>query len=154
MSAELPGEEQVMQAIKVYLHAAYNDDLPLRVRSQLKVLDAWHGDFYSCSIFVHDQNGPVERYYIRFGNQHYPHMKLAIERLPTGERYVYRVDTHDRHCCPAPDQKEYAEFVQLMENNQKLAEKIEAAWDVAGLPTFKAYLREDLKRRQQAMMHH
>jgi hypothetical protein len=38
-------------------------------------------------------------------------------------------------------------FTQLMESNQKLAESIEAAWDVSGLPTFKRYLREDLARR-------
>jgi len=151
MAAQLPSEEQVHQAIDVYLKTAYEGDLPLRVRSQLKVLDAWHGKFYNCSVFVSDQKQPPERYYIRFGNKQYPHMKLSVELLPNGDRYVYRVDTHDRHCCPAPDAREYNEFRQLMESNQKLAEKIEAAWDEAGLPTFKGYLREDLKKRQAAM---
>jgi hypothetical protein len=37
-----------------------------------------------------------------------------------------------------------------MERNQKLAEKIEAAWEAVQLPTFKQFLREDLKRRQAA----
>jgi len=149
--AELPDPAEVRKAIDVYLQTAYEGDLPLRVRSQLKVLDAWHGKFFNCSVFVHEPADPPTRYYVRFGNKFYPHMKLAIELPPNGGHFLYRVDTHDRHCCPPANNPEFNEFKQLMENNQKLAERIESAWDTAGLPTFKGFLRDDLKRRQAAM---
>jgi len=151
MADDLPDPAETLKAIDIYLQTAYEGDLPLRVRSQMKVLDAWHGPFFNCSLFVHDPHDPPTRYYIRFGNKFYPHMKLAVELPPSSNHFVYRVDTHDRHCCPAPSAPEYNEFRQLMDNNQKLAEKIEGAWDTAGLPTFKAFLREDLKRRQAAL---
>ena len=151
MPAELPDSAQVRRAIDVYLQTAYGAELPLRVRSQMKVMDAWHGKFFKCSVFVQDAQAAQPRYYIRLGNTFYPHMKLAIELPPNGNQFMYRVDTHDRHCCPAAGNPEYDEFRELMAKNQKLAGEIEAAWDTAGLPTFKAFLREDLKRRKAAM---
>jgi len=36
----------------------------------------------------------------------------------------------------------------MMEKNQSLASRIEAAWESGGLPTFKSFLRQDLARRQ------
>jgi hypothetical protein len=38
-------------------------------------------------------------------------------------------------------------FAQLLNQNLYIAQQIEAAWEKAGVPTFKAYLREDLARR-------
>jgi hypothetical protein len=37
-----------------------------------------------------------------------------------------------------------------MEKNQRLAEAIDLAWEKAAVPTFKTYLREDLRRRKAA----
>jgi hypothetical protein len=37
-----------------------------------------------------------------------------------------------------------------MDQNRTTAEAIEAAWEEAGLPTFKKFLRDDLARRQAA----
>ena len=34
-----------------------------------------------------------------------------------------------------------------MEANQTFALAVDAAWEVAGVPTFKTYLKEDLARR-------
>jgi hypothetical protein len=116
----------------------------------LKVLEAWKGPFMRCSVFAADPHVERKRWYIRLGNAFYPHMKLAIEQPPTGDTFIYRVDTHDRHCIPEKGSPEYAEFIGVVEKNQKLAEKIEAALEADGLPTFKSYLREDLKRRQSA----
>jgi hypothetical protein len=151
MAAPLPDPEQVHRAIDVYLNTAYTGELPLRVRSQMKVLGAWHGKFFRCSVFAHDDQDPPTRYYIRLGNPFYPHMKLAVELPPGGDRFVYRVDTHDRHCCPAPGANEYSEFCDLMAKNKEVADRIESAWDAAGVPTFKAYLKEDLQRRHAAI---
>jgi hypothetical protein len=49
---------------------------------------------------------------------------------------------------PDPTSAEYGLFCHLVENNQAMAQTIEAAWEAAGLPTFKSYLRGDLARRK------
>jgi hypothetical protein len=151
MPTPQPDQQQVLQAMDIYLKTAYQGDLPLRVRSQQGILESWGGPFFQAPIFVADNNTPPRRYTIRLGNSFYPHMKLAIEMAPHDEGWLFRVDTHDRHCCPNADAPEYSAFCQLMERNQKQAEMIEAEWEQAGLPTFKSYLREDLKRRQAQM---
>ena len=85
---------------------------------------------------------------LRLGNPWYPHMKLTIERAPDGKTSLFRADTHDRHIHVGPESPEYAAFCQMMEKNQSLASRIEAAWESGGLPTFKSFLRQDLARRQ------
>ena len=147
MSTAAPDPIATRRAIDVYLKTAYADEPPIRVRSQLKVLEAWKGPFMRCGVFAEDVNSPRKRWYIRLGNAFYPHMKLAIEQAPTGDSFVYRVDTHDRHCIPDANAPEYAEFIAVVEKNQKLAEEIETALGAAGLATFKSYLKDDLQRR-------
>ena len=74
----------------------------------------------------------------------------VIEPTPDRTSYMFRADTHDKHIRPSPSSKEYTLFCELMENNQKLGESIEHAWEEQGLPTFKQYLRKDLARRAAA----
>ncbi len=143
-----PPEKQVRQAIEIYLHEAYPAGFPARVRSQLGIMETWGGPFINSPVFVPDAKLPPNRYALRLGNTAYPHMKLAIERSPDGAAFLFRVDTHDHHCCPQADAPEYAAFQQLMFHNQHLAERIERQWEQAGLPTFKSFLRADLQRRR------
>ena len=150
MPASLPPADQFRNAMDIYLHSAYPGTPPLRVRSLLDVLRTWAGDFWKAPLFVTEPKGEATRYTVRLGNDFYPHMKMVIELSPDQSQYFYRVDTHDRHCCPQPTSPEYQPFCELMERNQKMAEKIEAAWEAVQLPTFKQFLREDLKRRQAA----
>jgi hypothetical protein len=147
LASAAPDPAATRRAIDIYLKSAYDGELPLRVRSQLKVLESWKGPFIRCGVFAADPHAARKRYYIRLGNQFYPHMKLAIELPPTGETFIYRVDTHDRHCIPERNTAEHEEFMRVVERNQKLAEEIETALAAEGLPTFKTYLRDDLKRR-------
>jgi hypothetical protein len=150
MSAEAPDPAEIKKAIDIYIKVAYGNEPPFVVRSQLAMLDHWGGQFMRCPVFAASPETPPARYMVRLGNPSYPHMKLAIEMAPGSERFVYRVDTHDRHICPAPSSPDYATFCAMMERNQKIAESIEGAWEQAGLQTFKAELREDLRRRQSA----
>ena len=105
------------------------------------------GDFYGSSIFESDSASASSKLSLRLGNRFYPHMKLTIERSPDKQSYLFRADTHDRHICPAPGTRDYAAFCELMDNNQKLAQAIEASWAAQHLATFKTYLRDDLARR-------
>lgn len=146
-----PNPLDVMRAVEIYVDVAYGPEpLPLTVQSQLAVLRSWKGPFFRSPVIASDGNTPPKRYSIRLGNRHYPHMKLAIERSPDGQGYLFRPDTHDGHCCPPADHPEHGAYREMMDRNRELASKIEAALAENGLPTFKTYLQRDLARRQEA----
>ena len=149
MPAEPPDRATVLQAVDTYIRFAYGADPPTAVKSMLATVRDWSGAFYRCPVFVKDQRTPPNRYSMRLGNRHYPHMKLAIERAPDDKSFFFRTDTHDRHVCPAEGAPEHAPFVELMGKNQEIAQEIESAWAAQGLPTFKSWLREDLAKRQR-----
>lgn len=77
-------------------------------------------------------------------------MKLIVEPTPTGTGHLFRADTHDQHVRPPPGSREAEMFAQLCNQNLYIAQQIEAAWEQAGVPTFKAYLRRDLAQRAAA----
>ena len=109
------------------------------------------GDLFSSSVFERvEEAGVIIRYSLRLGNRVYPHMKLTIDRAPTGDRHFFRVDTHDRHVRPPAGSPEEQAFADLMASNQRSAQTIEAAWEASGIPTFKTFIRDDLARREIA----
>ena len=151
MPAAPPPPSQVWQAIETYLKLAYEGSSPpLEVRSRLEALKTARDvdSFYGSPILQRDLHDPPTRYTLRLGNKLYPHMKLSLDMSPDDREFLFRADTHDRHCCPAPSSPDYAAFSDMMAKNQSLAEAIDAAWAAQGLRTFKTYLREDLARRQ------
>jgi len=162
MSWPKPQPQAVWEAIEVYLSVAYSGGKPpSAVEQRLATLrNLACDDFFASPLFERGADAadakpaagaaPVEpnRYALRLGNRHYPHMKMVIERSPDGRAHLFRADTHDRHIRPKPESREYAAFTELMKQNQSLAEQIEAAWAGRGLNTFKSYLRRDLASRQ------
>lgn len=148
-SWKLPEPANLWRAIEIYLAHAYDAQPPGAVRSRLATLRAAPADeLFTSTVFERlQQDGVIVRYSVRLGNRFYPHMKLVIEPMPAGQDHLFRVDTHDRHVRPPPGSSEEKAFGELMANNQASADAIEAAWEQNRLPTFKAYLREDLARR-------
>ena len=151
MLAPMLASAEVWKAIEVYLGLAYTGPLPSLIRTKLDALHAFQEeDFYTSPAFEHNTPTAPSKMSIRLGNRFYPHMKLTIECSPDQRGYLFRADTHDTHCCPAPGSRDYVPFCELMEKNQKLAQAIEIAWADQQLPTFKTFLRDDLKRRMAA----
>ena len=148
-----PEPQIVWRAIDTYVKVAYDGLPPSAVRSRLETLRALdHASFYDSAVFENcNSAGTTLRILLRLGNQFYPHMKLAIERRPDKQGYLFRADTHDAHCCPAEDSREHHAFRQLMEMNYTIAKAIESAWEKDGLPIFKSFLKEDLARRRSAL---
>ncbi len=143
-----PTPAEVWQAIQLYLDLAYNGPPPTPVRSRLETLRSLdEKNFYENPVIERNDAENPTRYEIRLGNRCYPHMKLAIDLRPDQQGFLFRVDTHDRHCCPPPTSREYEAYCNLMRENQNLSQAIERAWEQHGLPTFKTYLRDDLARR-------
>jgi hypothetical protein len=144
-----PEPEVVWRAIDAFIKVAYDGPPPSAVRSRLETLRALQADsFYDSAVFENKGEGATARVLLRLGNQFYPHMKLAIEKRPDRQGFLFRADTHDAHCCPAQNSHEYHVFRQLMEMNQTVALAIESAWEREGLPIFKTFLKEDLARRR------
>ena len=160
MAWHKPEPTLVWKAVAVYLAHAYDGasdpsgipaNTPSAVRARLDSLPhAPASDFYASPVFERDNAATPTKFYLRLGNRHYPHMKLAIDRSPDGRGHLLRADTHDTHCRPAPGSRDFHVFNKLMELNREIADRIEAAWEVEGILTFKAYLRDDLARRQKS----
>nr|MBK7066773.1 hypothetical protein [Deltaproteobacteria bacterium] len=75
-------------------------------------------------------------------------MKLVIERLPSGEAWFFRADTHDQHVTVEPSDPDFPAFQALTTRNRTIAAAIESAWTHDGLDTFRAFLRRDLDARR------
>ena len=151
----LPREVPVavtLKAIEIYLSQAYTAQPPSPVRARLETLRALAPDaFYESPAFERDSQSHPTKLSLRLGNKFYPHMKLTIERRPDKAGFLFRADSHDSHCTPAPGSREHGAFCELMSLNQKIAQAIETAWADEHLPTFKTFLRDDLaKRKAQA----
>ncbi len=144
-----PAVQEVWKAIEAYLRTAYPQRPPSAVRAKLDLLHAMPADeFFESSVF--ERTGTADapnRYSLRLGNSFFPHMKLVFEPTPTGEGYMFRVDTHDHHGRPVRGSSEERAFAKLIGENQTIADAVEAAWRSLGIPTFKSYLHEDLDRR-------
>lgn len=153
MNWKKPAHPELMHAVAVYLQAAYaGASVPRSVAAKVDTLNVAAGDtLYETALVENDASAPGHRFSIRLGNGAYPHMKLVIERSPDGQGHLFRADTHDRHIRPQPGTRDADLFAQLMVDNGRIAEAIEAAWEQAGVPTFKAFLRNDLARRAAAV---
>jgi hypothetical protein len=150
MPAPDPDFAEITRAIGLYLAQAYPGDPTASVRRLLATIENSSGDALRCPAFVPERCAGPTRYTLRLGNQFYPHMKLVLEAAPDESRFLYRADTHDAHIRPATTSPEYSAFCELMQKNQRIAEAIGRAWDLADIPTFKQYLREDILRRKAA----
>jgi len=152
MSAPQLPPAEVIRAVEIYLKYAYpGGPPPTSVRGKVETLRTLdEEELLSAAIFERDKRLDAGKICLRLGNRFYPHMKLAIEKSPDGTKYLFRADTHDRHCAPKPGSRECEAFGQLMQKNQEIAQEIETAWAEAGVATFKTYLREDLARRRSA----
>ncbi len=72
-----------------------------------------------------------QAYALRLGNTRYKFMKLRLaEHLVRGE-FFFSVDTHDQMFADPSD----PELARLKQFNREIAERIEAAWEGASLPT-------------------
>lgn len=90
-------------------------------------------------------DGVLRGYSLRLGSAFHPHLKLQIishDDLVC----IFGVDTHD-----AIDlQSAYADaarWEQFQKVNRQLKERIEQAWEAAGLLTFNGLLRRELAQR-------
>lgn len=138
-----------MRAVALFLEHAYDGPPPPQIAARVEVLESPIAQpFYERSPFEREPPEAPERYALRLGNRHYPHMKLVIERLPTLPHWFFRADTHDQHVQVDPSDPDWEAFQELVARNHAIAAAIESAWDRADIDTFKRFLRRDLEARK------
>ncbi len=130
----LPSPADFLKAVDIYLTLAYCGTPPSAVRLRVETLRAMpDSEFYQSAVLERDSSrGPV-KYFLRLGNQTYPHMKLALFRQP-GAAWAFAVEEHDQIGVPTPGSREYRFFSQMVAHNRELAIEIEQAWIISGLP--------------------
>lgn len=144
-----PPSSVLWTAVTIYLDHAYTDVIPSQVARQVEDLRrATESGMYACASFERDVPDAPSRYSLRLGNRHYPHMKLVVEHLPARGRWFFRVDTHDLHIHLDPSSPEFEDLQRLHARNAEIAAAIEAAWEAAGVETFRAFLHRDLDARR------
>ncbi len=135
------------RAVEIYLEITYPDGhLPEVVRRRL----LWAEGDEAGTVLT---KPPFERatrpgggrpavFALRLGNARYPHMKLQVQPWTNPAGFMLSVNTHDQVLALDPDAADADAFRSLQEENQRLKEAIELAWDRADLPTFLRYLRD------------
>lgn len=92
-----------------------------------------------------DPEQNIEKYYIRLGNDFYPHMKLCVCKLPHNGSYICAVDTHDQHVLDIlpRDSDQWQEFNLIHQKNMSLKKRIEKRWRREKVPTEQGYLEKE-----------
>jgi len=157
MTETLPGaitgltDELFQTAVAIFLEHAYPAGAPPRVQRLLAAAAPAGKLALSGGVFemVSDSSPtrPHIRYDLRIGWVRFPHLKMAIETGPGGGGPLFAVNAHDRMLLHACNEREAVEVQQLIRDNNAFKEKIERLWEAAGIPTFKAYLRRELRKR-------
>jgi hypothetical protein len=132
------GEETIPVKRRIYLHVTSEQQLetllpPAPAASGIgQVLPA--------------ASGRSRGYSFRLGSVTFPHLKLQVIDYENGSALVFSVDTHDAFQPGlTPDHPDAPMWRALQESNRRLKEKIEHAWEEAGLTTFHALLRDGLE---------
>jgi hypothetical protein len=134
------------RAIDLYLAVAYpTDSIPDPVRKRLDWDDSRSPeDLLTRAPFERVGKGPngCPIVALRLGNARYPHMKLQIQPWEAPQGFLLSVNTHDQVLALDPRAPDAEAYRSLQAENQRVKERIEQAWDDAGLPTFLRYLRD------------
>jgi hypothetical protein len=153
----------VRQACAIFLSLAYpggEASTPekrrrlLHLPSDRLMVEQIAGDapLQECCQVIPAQGDAVRMVLIRLGCCHYPNLKLKVQLVGEGREadWLFGVDTHDSFSAncflPPPDHPDAAAWRKLQADNAALKQKIEAAWDHAGLLTFNGLLRRDLPK--------
>lgn len=146
----IPSAEQLARAIEIYLAAAYEGQLPSRTRDLLPPQGSSPLGYLMSDRVERTPPGAtfdeVRSFAMRLGNKYYPNMKLRLSRPPNQRQAVLSVDSHDAFLNAPPGSPDSQALAELKRQNATIAAAIGEAWDAAGLPTEKNFLRDHIDR--------
>ena len=141
----LPSAHQIRQAVRLYLDNSYQDQLPDFVQRFVPPDACDPAEWLMTDVTERDPDdaplADVRSFAMRIGNVMYPHMKLRLSRPPRHNVFLLSVDCHDAFLKASPDSGDTEALEALKSHNAAVAKAIHEAWDAAGLPTERSYLR-------------
>ncbi|MFB3891340.1 MAG: hypothetical protein ACE15C_04875 [Phycisphaerae bacterium] len=142
---QLPPASEVRQAVLLYIQNAYAQDAPETTKRFVPPDGFDPAAWLMSDIAERDPaNAPldaVRSFALRIGNAMYPHMKLRLSRPPKDQVFLFSVDSHDAFLSAPPGSSDHLALEELKRHNAAVSARISAAWDAAGLPTERNYLR-------------
>ncbi len=149
----LPPAQAIRQAILIYLEHAYGPEFPEKTRRFLP-----EGDFSPEAWLMSDiaERDPadaplaiIRSFALRIGNFGYPHMKLRLSRPPRDAVFLFSVDAHDAFLSAPAGSPDFAMLEELKRHNATIAAAIMSAWNDAGLPTERNYMKDKIRQAAQ-----
>ena len=142
----LPSADELREAIAIFLAIAYPQGEPAIVVDCYRPVGAFDPVAWLMRECVErtPPDAPIEvvrSFAIRLGNYFYPHMKLRISRPPRESSCLFTVDSHDAFLKAPPGSADFEALEQVKRQNNEMVSRINDAWDAAGLPTERNYLR-------------
>ncbi|MDP6542681.1 MAG: hypothetical protein QGH60_01740 [Phycisphaerae bacterium] len=150
----LPRAEAVREAVDIYVSRAYPDGADERISEKFTVPDdcdlaEWLIETVGEPEPADADIGTVRSIALRLGNAFYPNMKLRLTRPPGNDAFVLMVDSHDVMLIAPPGSPDYQALEELKGANAAIAGDITGAWDAAGLPTERNYLRDKIRQARE-----
>ena len=150
----LPRADVLRDAIDMYLSRAYPDGADERISRKFTVPD-------DCGLAVWliqtvgepepddaDIDG-ARSIALRIGNAFYPNMKMRLTRPPGSDVFLLMVDSHDVMLTAPEGSPDHQALEELKAANAAIAGDISGAWDAAGLPTERGYLRDKISQARK-----
>ena len=150
----LPAAEVLKTAIDMYLARAYPDGPGEHIVAKFEVpqdgeLAPWllenAGEPEPAGADIDN----VRSIALRLGNAFYPNMKLRMTRPPGGEAFLLMVDSHDVMLSAPAGSPDSQALEELKTANAAVVADVTTAWDAAGLPTERNYLRDKIRQARK-----
>jgi len=145
----LPSEDQIRQAVELYLRHAYPSGPPEAIAERIPPEHFDPAEWLMGESVERDPpDAPlagVRSFVLRLGNVEYPNMKLRLSRPPSEQVFLFTVDCHDACLSAPPGSPDHDALEAMRAHNASLASMISASLDGAGLPTDRNYLRGKIR---------
>jgi len=150
----LPWRRDIQTALKIYLDRAYGGGVPDHIIQKFTIPD----DCEPARWLLQDVGEPdpadadietVRSIALRLGNAGYPNMKLRLTRPPGNRTFLLTVDSHDVMLEAPEGTPDHKALGELKTANAAIAKAVADAWDTAGLPTERSYLRDQIRHARQ-----
>jgi hypothetical protein len=147
----LPLPAVLGDAIGIFLARAYPDGAGEQVSAKFTVPD--DGELARWLIETVGEPEPADAdidsmrsIALRLGNAFYPNMKLRLTRPPGNEQFLLMVDSHDVMLAAPVGSPDHHALEELKTANAAIVADVTSAWDAAGLPTERNYLRDKIRQ--------
>jgi len=150
----MPSVQEIRRAIDLYLAEAYPNGVPKAIIEKYSPPEPFVPEDWLMSD-VSERTPPdagfdrVESFALRIGNDGYRNMKLRLTRPPDGGVFLFAVDSHDAFLEAPPGTPDHRALEELKRRNAAIAGATIGAWDAAGLPTERSYLRRRIRQARQ-----